>query len=89
MKKVFNLLAKTFMLVVWAVFITNLIQPFPDVAYIALNAMAIFMLLMHGLQSSLFSSALGEEISLTHWEKVSIILFGTFSLLDLKNKYLK
>ncbi|MGO2498515.1 MAG: DUF1145 domain-containing protein [Vibrio litoralis] len=89
MKKLLNLLAKAFMLLVWAVFITNLVQPFPGMAHIALNVMAVFTLFMHGLQSLLFSSALGEGVALTRWEKISIVLFGTFALLDLKNKYLK
>ena len=89
MKKVFNLLAKGFMLLVWGVFITNLVQPFPGAAHIALNVMAIFTLFMHGLQSLLFSTALAEGVTLNRWEKVSIMLFGTFALLDLKNKYLK
>lgn len=89
MKKVIQLLAKGFMLLVWGVFIANLIHPFPGMAYVALNIMAIFMLLMHGLQSVLFSTALAEGKTLSRWEKISIVLFGTFALLDLKDKYLK
>ncbi|WP_086981885.1 DUF1145 domain-containing protein [Vibrio aphrogenes] len=89
MKKLLNLIAKVFMLMVWMVFITNLIQPFPGVAHIAMNVMALFTLVMHGLQSFLFSSALPKGVSLSKWEKCTIILFGTFALLDLKDKYLK
>ncbi|WP_105903000.1 DUF1145 domain-containing protein [Vibrio gangliei] len=89
MKKLFNLAAKAFMLVVWLVFITNLINPFPGMAHIALNVMAIFTLFMHAMQSMLFSSALPKETTMTRWEKLSIVLFGTFALIDLKDKYLK
>ncbi|HCH00921.1 MAG TPA: hypothetical protein DEV85_03395 [Vibrio sp.] len=53
------------MLLVWAVFITNLVKPFPGIAHITLNVIAVFTLFMHGLQSLLFSSALGEGVALT------------------------
>ncbi len=90
MKTIFTLLAKLFMLVVWAVFITNFIRPFPGIAHIALNVMAIFTIFMHGLQSLLFSGdALGKDVQLTRREKISIFIFGTFALIDIKNKYLK
>lgn len=89
MKKLFNLAAKAFMLVVWAVFITNLVSPFPGMAHIALNVMAIFTLFMHVMQCVLFSSALSKETPMSGVEKLSIILFGTFALIDLKDKYLK
>lgn len=89
MKKVMNILAKLFMLVVWGVYIANVVNPFPDFAHIALNVMAIFMIFMHGLQSLLFSgNALGKDVTITRWEKFSIFLFGTFALIDIKNKYL-
>lgn len=90
MKKIITIIAKLFMLVVWGVFILNFIRPFPSFAHVAFNAMAILMIVMHGLQSLLFSgNALGKEVTLTKWEKFSIFLFGTFALIDIKNKYLK
>ncbi|OEF26113.1 DUF1145 domain-containing protein [Vibrio rumoiensis] len=90
MKKIMHIVAKLFMLLVWGVFIANLIQPFPGLTHVALNVMAIFMLFMHALQSLLFSGdALGKDVKLTRWEKFSIFLFGTFALIDIKNKYLK
>ncbi len=89
MKQVFLILAKLFMLLVWAMLIFNFIQPFPGMMAVALNVMAVFMLFMHGLQSLLFSGALGQQMSLTKWEKWSIFIFGTFALIDIKNKYLK
>ncbi|MFV0575784.1 MAG: DUF1145 domain-containing protein [Vibrio sp.] len=88
MKKLLNVLAKVFMLVVWGVFISNLVHPFPGIAHIAMNVMAVFMLFMHGMQSLLFSTALAKDVKMTAWEKFSIVLFGTFALLDLKDKYL-
>ncbi|MBD1576445.1 DUF1145 domain-containing protein [Vibrio sp. S11_S32] len=90
MEAIFTIFAKLFMLVVWGVFITNFIQPFPGITHIALNVMAIFTIFMHGLQSLLFSgNALGPDVQLTRWEKISIFIFGTFALIDIKNKYFK
>lgn len=80
-------LGKLFMLVVWAVFILNILKPFPHLTHIALNVMAIFMLFIHGLQSLLFSQALTPTVALSRWEKISIWLFGTLALIDIKERY--
>lgn len=89
MKKIFLMLAKIFMLVVWGVLLLNLIQPFAGSMHIALNVMGIFMLLMHGLQVLMLTKLSAGQISLTTKEKLSIWLFGSFAMADLKDKIMQ
>ncbi|MDD1781997.1 DUF1145 domain-containing protein [Enterovibrio sp. ZSDZ35] len=82
------LLAKAAIGFVWFVLIANIVQPFPGVAAMALYIMTAFLFCMHGLQMLIFIGAFGDKISMTRWEKWSILLFGIFALLDIRRKYM-
>ena len=86
--KVLLILAKAAIAFVWLVLFINIFHPFPGKAAIALYIMTAFLFFMHGLQMLIFLGAFGDKISITRWEKWSILIFGIFSLLDIRRKYM-
>ncbi|WP_159657628.1 DUF1145 domain-containing protein [Vibrio atypicus] len=86
--KALLLLAKAAIGFVWFILILNIFMPFPGKAAIALYIMAAFLLMMHGLQMLIFLGAFGDKIKMSNWEKWSILIFGIFSLLDIRRKYM-
>ena len=81
-------LAKGAILFVWLVLLLNIVTPFPGKAAIALYIMTAFLFLMHGLQMLIFVGAFGDKISMSCWEKWSILVFGIFALLDIRRKHM-
>lgn len=81
-------LAKGAILFVWLVLLLNIATPFPGKAAIALYIMTAFLFLMHGLQMLIFVGAFGDKISMSRWEKWSILVFGIFALLDIRRKHM-
>lgn len=63
-------------------------MPFPGKAAIALYIMTAFLFMMHGLQMLIFIGAFGDKISMSRWEKWSILIFGVFALLDIRKKHM-
>lgn len=86
--KALLMLAKAAIGFVWLILILNFFMPFPGNAAIALYIMAAFLLIMHGLQMLIFIGAFGDKISMSRWEKWSILIFGIFALLDIRRKYM-
>ena len=86
--KVLLLLAKVAILFVWFVLFANFFVDFPAKAAIALYIMLGFLLFMHGLQMMIFIGAFGDKIKISRWEKWSILIFGIFSLLDIRRKHM-
>ncbi len=82
------LLAKAAIGFVWFVLIFNIFAPFPGKAAIALYIMTAFLFIMHGLQMLIFIGAFGDKVTMTRWEKWSILVFGIFALLDIRRKYM-
>ncbi len=81
-------IAKAAMGFVWMILLLNLFHPFPGVAAIALYIMAAFLFMMHGLQTLIFLGAFGDKLTLSKWEKGSILFFGIFALLDIRRKHM-
>jgi len=73
---------------VWLVLIVNIFMPFPGNSAIALYIMTAFLFIMHGLQMAIFIGAFGDKVKISRWEKWSILIFGIFSLLDIRRKYM-
>lgn len=73
---------------VWFILILNFFMPFPGKAAIALYIMTAFLFMMHGLQMLIFIGAFGDKISMSRWEKWSILIFGVFALLDIRKKHM-
>ncbi|KLV05752.1 MULTISPECIES: DUF1145 domain-containing protein [Photobacterium] len=86
--KALILLAKAAIGFVWLVLLVNIFYPFPGVAAMALYIMTGFLLMMHGLQMLIFLGAFGDKISMSRWEKWSILIFGIFALLDIRRKHM-
>lgn len=86
--KVLLWLAKGAIGFVWLVLILNIFMPFPGNAAIALYIMTAFLFIMHGLQMAIFIGAFGDKVKISRWEKWSILIFGIFSLLDIRRKYM-
>ncbi|WP_063664499.1 DUF1145 domain-containing protein [Aliivibrio fischeri] len=82
------LLAKAAIAFVWFILILNFFMPFPGKAAIALYIMTAFLFMMHGLQMLIFIGAFGDKISMSRWEKWSILIFGVFALLDIRKKHM-
>ncbi|MEZ8129103.1 DUF1145 domain-containing protein [Enterovibrio norvegicus] len=82
------LLAKAAIGFVWLILFTNIAYPFPGVAAIALYIMTAFLFCMHGLQMLIFIGAFGDKVNMTPWEKWSILFFGIFALLGIRQKYM-
>ncbi|MGL0821183.1 DUF1145 domain-containing protein [Vibrio vulnificus] len=81
-------LAKAAISFVWLILLFNIFSPFPGNAAIVLYIMTAFLFIMHGLQMLIFVGAFGDKITMTHWEKNSILIFGIFALLDIRRKYM-
>ncbi|CAH0542663.1 DUF1145 domain-containing protein [Vibrio marisflavi] len=86
--KILILLAKAAIAFVWLVLIANVFHPFPGKTAIVLYIMTAFLFIMHGLQMLIFIGAFGDKINMTRWEKWSILVFGIFSLLDIRRKHM-
>ncbi|PMH45436.1 hypothetical protein BCU68_10095 [Vibrio sp. 10N.286.49.B3] len=82
------ILAKAAIAFVWFVLLVNIVHPFPGNAAIALYIMTAFLFMMHGLQMLIFLGAFGDKLTLNRWEKWSILIFGIFSLLDIRRKHM-
>lgn len=82
------ILAKSAIAFVWFILILNFFMPFPGKAAIALYIMTAFLFMMHGLQMLIFIGAFGDKISMSRWEKWSILIFGVFALLDIRKKHM-
>ena len=81
-------LAKAAIAFVWLILLLNIFMPFPGKAAIALYIMTAFLFIMHGLQMLIFIGAFGDKISVSRWEKWSILVFGVFALLDIRRKHM-
>ncbi len=86
--KVLLILAKAAIAFVWLVLLFNIFHPFPGKASIVLYIMTAFLFFMHGLQMLIFLGAFGDKVHIKRWEKWSILVFGVFSLLDIRRKYM-
>ncbi|MGR5069912.1 DUF1145 domain-containing protein [Vibrio alfacsensis] len=86
--KALLILAKAAIAFVWFILILNIFMPFPGKAAIALYIMAAFLFMMHGLQMAIFIGAFGDKIKMSAWEKYSILIFGIFTLLDIRRKHM-
>lgn len=84
----FIIFAKSAIGLVWLVLIANLFYPFPGHAAVALYIMTGFLFCMHGLQMLIFIGAFGDKIPMTKGEKWSILIFGIFALLAIRQKYM-
>ncbi|MFC1237591.1 DUF1145 domain-containing protein [Vibrio sp. DW001] len=86
--KVLIFLAKASIAFVWFVLLFNIFMPFPGKAAIALYIMTGFLFMMHAVQMLIFIGAFGDKIEISGWEKWSILIFGIFSLLDIRRKHM-
>lgn len=86
--KILILMAKAAIAFVWVILILNLFMPFPGKAAIALYIMAAFLFMMHAVQMLIFIGAFGDNLKISRWEKWSILIFGVFSLLDIRRKHM-
>lgn len=84
----FIVFAKSAIGLVWFVLFANIVFPFPGVAAIALYIMTVFLFCMHGLQMLIFIGAFGDKIKMSSWEKWSILIFGIFALLSIRQKHM-
>ncbi|MCC4237238.1 DUF1145 domain-containing protein [Vibrio anguillarum] len=86
--RVLLVLAKAAIAFVWLILLLNIFMPFPGKAAIVLYIMTAFLFIMHGLQMLIFIGAFGDKISMSRWEKWSILVFGVFALLDIRRKHM-
>jgi putative membrane protein len=86
--KALLMLAKIAFGFVWFVLILNIFHPFPGKGAIALYIMTAFLFMMHGIQMAIFIGAFGDKLKLGTWEKYSILAFGIFALLDIRQKHM-
>ncbi|PLS40725.1 DUF1145 domain-containing protein [Carnobacterium maltaromaticum] len=86
--KTLILLAKAAIAFVWLVLLVNIVHPFPGTVAMALYIMTAFLFMMHGLQMLIFIGAFGDKITMSGWEKWSILIFGIFALLDIRRKHM-
>jgi putative membrane protein len=86
--RVLLVLAKAAIAFVWLILLLNIFMPFPGKAAIALYIITAFLFIMHGLQMLIFLGAFGDKISMSRWEKWSILVFGVFALLDIRRKHM-
>ncbi len=84
--KWFILCAKASFILVWLILIYNIISPFQGGVAIVLYAIGAFLVLMHGIQMVIFSTTLGKTLSMTRWERWSILIFGVFAVLVIRDR---
>lgn len=86
--KILLMLAKAAMGLVWGVLILNIVKPFPDNAAIALYIITGFLFFMHALQMGIFVAAFSKQFKLSGWDKISILIFGVFALIGIRQKHM-
>ncbi|MGF1743231.1 DUF1145 domain-containing protein [Vibrio profundum] len=80
-------LAKAGVGFIWFILMLNLFHPFAGRSAVVLYILTAFLFMMHALQMMIFIGAFGDKISMSRWEKWSILIFGVFSLLDIRRKH--
>ncbi|CAH0534751.1 hypothetical protein VST7929_02707 [Vibrio stylophorae] len=86
----FNWLAKLGMLAVWGLWSYNWFVPLEGLASAILTGMGFLVLVLHLLQVALAASAVkAMKQQMTAWDKLNVLLFGTFGLIDIRRKYLQ
>ncbi|WP_058910441.1 DUF1145 family protein [Entomohabitans teleogrylli] len=80
-------LGRLLMLLVWAFFVLNVLQPFPKPLNIFINVAMIFMAIMHGLQLAMLKASMPKDgAPLSKGQQARIFLFGVFELLAWQKK---
>ncbi len=74
------------MLLVWVLAIFNLFQPLPGNAAIALYIFAPLTLMLHGLQLIMFVGSFGDQMPTSGKDKLMILFFGVFALLEIRGR---
>jgi putative membrane protein len=87
--KILIFIAKLAIAFVWIILGINIFSPFHGATALMLYVLTVFLFLMHGLQMMIFLGAFGDKLSLTKWERFSILIFGIFALLGIRQKHMQ
>ena len=86
--KILLIIAKLSIAFVWLILAINIVSPFHGATALMLYVLTAFLFMMHGLQMMIFLGAFGDKLSLSRWERWSILIFGIFALLDIRQKHM-
>ncbi len=86
--KILIIIAKLSIALVWLILAINIVSPFHGATALMLYVLTAFLFMMHGLQMMIFLGAFGDKLSLSRWERWSILIFGIFALLDIRQKHM-
>lgn len=90
MKKLFIWLAKLVVLGFWAgIIYFSFIHPLPGKISDLLPAFAVLVLFVHGIQAVVLSLIAKDLIPLKPYHYISVLLFGFFTLLELRDPLFK
>jgi putative membrane protein len=83
-------LAKLVVLGFWAgaIYFT-FFHPLPGKISTLIPAFAVLMLLVHSIQAALLTLIAKDLIKLTRWHYLSVLLFGFFTMLELRDQLFK
>lgn len=87
--KIFIFIAKLAIAFVWVILGINIVEPFHGSTALMLYVLTVFLFFMHGLQMLIFMGAFGDKLALSKWERWSILVFGIFALLDIRQKHMQ
>jgi len=86
--KFFIPFAKTLMVIIWGLLITNLFFPFPGKAAMAFYFLLAFVAVMHAIQLLVVYGAFAEKLKLSKKEAFEIFFFGVFKMWQIKDRLL-
>jgi len=78
--------AKTMMIIIWVLLLSNLIFPFPGKAEIVFYLLLAFVIFMHLIQLLMIYGAFSEKLKLSKLEALQIFIFGVFKLWQIKGR---
>lgn len=82
-------LAKIIILGFWFGAVWFSFHPLPGKLSLLLPVFAVLVLLVHGIQAAIMTLVAKDVMPLRRWDYVGLLLFGFFSMLELRDRLLK
>jgi putative membrane protein len=78
--------AKTLMVIIWILLLSNIFFPFPGKAELVFYILLGFVIFLHLIQLLMIYGAFSEKLKLTKSETLQVFIFGVFKLWQIKGR---
>ncbi len=89
MKRLLLLLAKLIILGFWVGSLYFTVNPLPGKLHMLVPLVAALVLMLHGIQAAIMRLVAGDVMTLRARHYVSLLLFGVFAMLELREQLLQ